>query len=1156
MSPIMEKPSKKIKTILLVILFIILLAGIAYWMIVGHSLPWWLAVSVDSGILALVLAVLAFRSYMIRKKENQFINRLIEQDNARLPLGSDARRQQIVDLQSNWKESRHRLQNSALRQKGNPLYVLPWYVIIGETGSGKTSAILNSGTYTSLTDHAPAREIDTTRNCDWYFFENAIILDTAGRYAVPLNDAFDLDEWRNFLVLLTQCRKKEPINGLVIAVAADTLLFDNEERLQEKSKIIRQRINHMMRSLGTKFPVYVLITKMDKVPGFDDFSRKLTVKELEEAMGFMNNANILFWHDVFTDATQVIGNRLHHLSRLLALKSEKVSSQLIFPVEFNTLSEKLELFLEPLFADNSYQVTPPFRGIFYSSTISRNDSAEDKHPVKSIFLNDFFSRILPEDRIRYTFLEEFNLWKRITKSLALSSWLLLILLIGGLMGYSYLGNLAVINRFSDVFNTLLLFTGDINNDLIIMERFRQEIVDLENQNKTLHIPMPVGFGKRGAIEKQAKLYYCLRFEDKFVTPLDDSLRNVSSSQKDKADITGYLVLRILSLKDTALSLNNVNFIPLASGVMQLVYHVQQEYADLYGQNYNSYMAWNKQARNETELSATKRVFREKLQNRLIAQLSDETNINMAWLLYLNNLDNDDMRISTFWSDYAGPKSRDSVILQGAYTQHGRQEIHDFLFQLRQALDDEQPDNRSDADVQIEILDSRTDEFLKWYQNNFFNAWYHAIMATENGASLFRTLDEKRINAISMTTSDNPYFRMLDVSSREIIAYGNASHRPLWVSPLLYAARLRSLSKAAEESASQKNKGISSASFRLLFAKQPGKAFADTLAAAQGWTRYLNALKTLPVSSMNSRQMADAYAACFSYPDNNVDPTKSPFLNSYASADSLANVLNLTPEQTENPEPVSILLFGPLNYLLAYAGDLTGDYLQKTWLQTAVAESSHLNPAKKAYQLFDKKEGLVWKFVKGPASPFLCNTEEGYLPLADMMGNAIQFRDDFLYFLDNGSILPRNLQPHYAVTFRTIPVRVNSEARVQPVSVRLDVASTETPFVLNNFNYPQTAVFRWNPDTCGTTILTIAFPGFTVQKIYSDTFGFARFLNDFRDGKHVFSRDDFPDKKAWLASNNINAITVAYQIDGKAPVLQLLNTVPDEIPTTIIDGLEN
>ena len=65
------------------------------------------------------------------------------------------------------------------------LYQLPWYVIIGAPGSGKTTALANSGLQFPLADRfgkTALRGIGGTRNCDWWFTNEAVLLDTAGRY--------------------------------------------------------------------------------------------------------------------------------------------------------------------------------------------------------------------------------------------------------------------------------------------------------------------------------------------------------------------------------------------------------------------------------------------------------------------------------------------------------------------------------------------------------------------------------------------------------------------------------------------------------------------------------------------------------------------------------------------------------------------------------------------------------------------------------------------------------------------------------------------------------------------------------------------------------------------------------------------------------------
>jgi type VI secretion system protein ImpL len=92
------------------------------------------------------------------------------------------------------------------RRGGHSLYDLPWYVIIGAPGSGKTTALVNSGLNFPLEQRsgkAALRGIGGTRNCDWWFTDEAIFLDTAGRYTTQDSDAdSDSAAWSEFLALL------------------------------------------------------------------------------------------------------------------------------------------------------------------------------------------------------------------------------------------------------------------------------------------------------------------------------------------------------------------------------------------------------------------------------------------------------------------------------------------------------------------------------------------------------------------------------------------------------------------------------------------------------------------------------------------------------------------------------------------------------------------------------------------------------------------------------------------------------------------------------------------------------------------------------------------------------------------------------------------
>ena len=160
---------------------------------------------------------------------------------------------------------------SAAGAKGNYLYERPWYVIIGPPGSGKTTAIQNSGLDFPLVAGRVAG-VGGTRNCDWWIAEQAVLIDTAGRYTTQDSDAgADKAGWERFLDLLRRERPRQPLNGVIVAFGADMLSRLDADGRQTHALAVRRRVSELEQKLGQKLPVYFLVSKVDLVVGFTEF---------------------------------------------------------------------------------------------------------------------------------------------------------------------------------------------------------------------------------------------------------------------------------------------------------------------------------------------------------------------------------------------------------------------------------------------------------------------------------------------------------------------------------------------------------------------------------------------------------------------------------------------------------------------------------------------------------------------------------------------------------------------------------------------------------------------------------------------------------------------------------------------------------------------
>ena len=161
------------------------------------------------------------------------------------------------------------------------LYELPWYMIIGNPAAGKSSAILHSGLQFPFADGKVVQGVGGTRNCDWFFTTDGIVLDTAGRYSVVEEHR---GEWFGFLDLLKKYRRKAPINGIIIAVSIAELGGDPDVGMQ-LARSLRKRVQDVIERLEVFAPLYIVFTKADLIAGFTEFFADSERSERERAWG-------------------------------------------------------------------------------------------------------------------------------------------------------------------------------------------------------------------------------------------------------------------------------------------------------------------------------------------------------------------------------------------------------------------------------------------------------------------------------------------------------------------------------------------------------------------------------------------------------------------------------------------------------------------------------------------------------------------------------------------------------------------------------------------------------------------------------------------------------------------------------------------------------
>ena len=315
------------------------------------------------------------------KKDKQLVEKLSEADKAEEVSLASAKKDQLALLRQTFREELQNLKScSGSGKRGKTyLYELPWFVIIGGPGVGKTTLLQNSGLKFPLGERQvglPVKGVGGTRDCDWFFTEEAIFLDTAGRYTSQ-DSQREVDEtaWHGFLQLLKKSRPRQPINGVLLAMSMDEMMTLADEDLQEKARALHRRIEELYRELGNRFPVYLIFTKADMIAGFNEFFAELSQEERIQVWGdtLPQDSDSDQSFDLSTYFKQAFDKLMQRLDSwtLARINSERDvyrrSLILKFTQQFALLQPRINDFLKYVFDSNRLEIKPMLRGIYFSS---------------------------------------------------------------------------------------------------------------------------------------------------------------------------------------------------------------------------------------------------------------------------------------------------------------------------------------------------------------------------------------------------------------------------------------------------------------------------------------------------------------------------------------------------------------------------------------------------------------------------------------------------------------------------------------------------------------------------------------------------------------------------------------------------------------------
>ena len=278
-------------------------------------------------------------------------------------------------LKARFKDALKTLQTSSLYRGRSERWRsdLPWYLLIGPQASGKTSLLDFSGLEFPINkiERKLTRDTVGTRHCDWYFADHGVLIDTAGRYLTQPDVEVDGSAWSTLLALLRQRRRSRPLNGVLVTIAVETLLGGSEKDLETLARQVRARLQEVHQTLHVDVPIYLVLSKADRLLGFDEFFDQLTREESDQVLGTsfrkeQSGTDVAVLRAEFEELLRRLNSQV--IMRMHQERNTQRRGRILdFPHQLGQIGERLCLFVDMAFTGNRYQRASQLRGFYLTS---------------------------------------------------------------------------------------------------------------------------------------------------------------------------------------------------------------------------------------------------------------------------------------------------------------------------------------------------------------------------------------------------------------------------------------------------------------------------------------------------------------------------------------------------------------------------------------------------------------------------------------------------------------------------------------------------------------------------------------------------------------------------------------------------------------------
>ncbi len=1128
-------------------------------LVLGYLLDWplpWVGVGLVgvTGIGCAVIGVLRWRSRRRAKGTAE----------AEPQTPDTARGRALADR---WKECIQTLRKARVKGGIDPVGDVPWYLMIGPAGGGKTTVLTQGGGKAGGT---PEPGEAPGAGFQWRLLEQGVVLDAPGIYAVPRN-AEDEEEWRAFLTLLRRTRKQAPLNGVVLTVSAEALLRAERPDEQKLAAALAKRLDELATILGVVVPVYLLITQCDRISGMVRFFEGFPETVRDQVWGGLNDERSA-GPAVVAFGERVCGQAYRRLRELrLTLLGELDSDQLhpeafLFPEEFRALEEPLLKLVGALFEDNPYREPAFCRGLYFCSArpegmpVSRflpdlglqGEQLTTAVTGQSWFLREFFSAVLARDRALVSPTSKAIGWSRLTRNVGLSAWVVLCTLLGALLSVTFVQDLRTIRMVAGEIPPSPYLGQEFAANLGMIDQLRGAIEGARARDAGRWLPR-LGLTQSSRLIHQLESVFCGRFGKGILDPLDKELDlsldrvAVGGAPQEVAKHVDFMsrrasLLQLAVAEGVPEGADSGAALPAFELVLGRLHgEPEGDATQRVGRDYLAYLRWQ----------ADRRVLEKNLQSEQtrIQGFLARRGIGFAWLDDWANLqlDLDEATAVPYWGDDVPLAGGGTLRVERAYTPRGWEKIRRFMGEIQASLTGE-----------TEVGEALK-QFESEYRAEYLRQWERFLTGFPDG---FRRWTERsrQVDLVGkLAAPDSPYAQVLayapEALAPAVLLTDTGEQLPAWVPLVYHYERLADPEYQRELKGgegvigtwtSKSGKALGDLKTRLRGETDDQKLEKRDRQAYPHLTVYQETLRQAAAQALSPRaahQMArDTYLEAEALVG---EPGKPANKNVWALT-KLRSVIS-----SGNPqEKVFWTLFErPLEQVWSVVLDQAQLDLEDQWQEKVLAEGKGLS-GWELVEVLQGPEGKVWGFQEQALAPFLKKSgNRGYLPRT-LFADGLEFSPALLRLLTRGRLSGKALRGEYRVQVAALPTDANAGATHQPHRTSLILQCADGAQSLVNLNYPIQKTLTWSPGACSAVLVEISIGDVILTQRYKGYDAFLNFLDDFRRGNRVFGIDEFPEQRALLAGYTVKHINVSYSFEGSGNVLSLAEYRPGNVPARI------